>query len=203
MICQIEGCSREAVRDSKTICEMHYYRRRRGGTFERRANYEGKANHSAGYVLVKDKAHPLAHETGYIYEHRKVAYQKYGDALPGCELCGCQISWANCHIDHIDNDKQNNSPDNLRPTCCKCNTGRIPQRQGVDSPVAIPIIWNGESKTAVQWANDPRVPVSATAIARRLKKGYPIDVALTAAPRRLPSKRDSGVTGRIEFAGYI
>lgn len=70
---------------------------------------------------------------GYIkigsrYEHRIVLYDTIGDGPHQCPECGIAINWNqprgsehNLEVDHIDWDRQNNHPDNLRPICRPCN----------------------------------------------------------------------------------
>lgn len=43
MTCQIPGCDRAATRTASTICEMHYYRMRRTGTYDLRPTDERQA----------------------------------------------------------------------------------------------------------------------------------------------------------------
>lgn len=58
---------------------------------------------SNGYILVRvGKNHPLADVRGYAYEHRVVAEEKIGRSLLDNE-----------HVHHVDENKQNNSPENL------------------------------------------------------------------------------------------
>lgn len=63
----------------------------------------GRTVASNGYVLVKMPGHPLADCRGYVYEHRLVAQSMIGRPLHEGE-----------EVHHIDRNKQNNSPDNLR-----------------------------------------------------------------------------------------
>lgn len=64
----------------------------------------GRSVASNGYVLVRvGKDHHLADVRGYAYEHRLVAEQKVGRRLRSGEI-----------PHHIDGNKQNNAPENLR-----------------------------------------------------------------------------------------
>lgn len=69
----------------------------------RNSNWRGgRTVTSHGYVLVKDPDNPMAHETGYVYEHRLVASQVLGRELSADEV-----------VHHVDGNKQHNMPANL------------------------------------------------------------------------------------------
>jgi len=56
-----------------------------------------------GYIRIYKPEHPAANKVGYIYEHRLVMEQKIGRLLKPGEI-----------VDHIDRNRSNNHPDNLR-----------------------------------------------------------------------------------------
>lgn len=79
-----------------------------------------------GYVVLRYQFdHPLASFYGELLEHRKVLYEKIGPGSHPCHWCGKMREWANggqgIHVDHLDDDKLNNNPDNLVPSCKRCN----------------------------------------------------------------------------------
>ena len=92
-----------------------------------------------GYrVLTGLQGHPLARRTrgfrgrGEVMEHRKVLYDAIG---PGPHLChwGCgkSLGWGGIGgiiVDHLDDDRLNNSPENLVPSCNHCNMYRAKTR---------------------------------------------------------------------------
>ncbi|TCD13594.1 HNH endonuclease [Lelliottia amnigena] len=182
MKCKVEGCDRECKHyPGKGICQMHYFRMMRYGTYELTKVGKGKerTSNAKGYQMLKLPNYPLAMANGAVYEHRKVIYDRYGDVLPPCEKCGKEVTWKTAHIDHIDEVVDNNAESNLRVLCRACNVMR--------SRVHIPehtkkgragITFSGETKTATEWARDPRVSVAGNTIKLRLKKGMSVEDAL-------------------------
>jgi 5-methylcytosine-specific restriction endonuclease McrA len=66
--------------------------------------------------------HPLDTGVGAVYVHRLVLWEKLAGTDTYCHWCGDPLDWGSTlHIDHLDNDKDNNDPANLVPSCDKCN----------------------------------------------------------------------------------
>ncbi|AFR03268.1 HNH endonuclease [Pectobacterium carotovorum] len=182
MKCKVEGCERECTHyPRKGICQMHYFRMMRYGTYEltRSGKRKDRSHNAKGYQMLHLPNHPLAMANGTVYEHRKVVYDKYGDDLPPCEKCGKHIDWKTAHIDHKDEVVDNNKPENLRVLCRACNVMRarvyIPEHTKKGRSA---ITYEGVTKTASEWARDPRVNVSACTIQVRIKRGMSIEDAL-------------------------
>lgn len=182
MKCKVEGCDRECTHyPGKGICQMHYFRMMRFGTYEltKKGKRQARSHNSKGYQMLFLPDHPLAMANGSVYEHRKVVYDRHGENLPPCELCAKSVNWKTVHIDHIDDSVDNNEPANLRVLCRACNTMRarvhIPQHT-VKRRHAI--TFEGITKTATEWARDPRVRVAGNTIVLRLKKGMTVEQAL-------------------------
>ncbi|QDF18805.1 HNH endonuclease [Gordonia phage SCentae] len=86
---------------------------------------------SRGYFVRTGVIHPLTGKgelSGNVYEHRLVLWDKLGceslDCRHECHWCGRELTWATLKADHVDEDKTNNDPENLVPSCNGCNTYR-------------------------------------------------------------------------------
>src|SRR5680860_909014 len=126
-----------------------------------------------GYVLVFLPDHPLSRKSGLVFEHRKIIYDIYGENLPPCEFCGKESRWhsRSTHIDHIDFNRQNNDPSNLRVLCNPCNVGRD-RKPPAEWKGTIAVEMNGYIKTPEEWSREEGVEVCGATIRRRLKNGY-------------------------------
>lgn len=173
MCCRVDGCENEVRYKIKRLCQKHYHRIYRNGHLKlKQIKAVERRENPAGYVLLHIPNHPLANKNGYVYEHRKVAYDKYNVCGIVCDICGKPLEWSGkgSHIDHIDGDVKNNSEENLRPLCITCNTRRNLKPMHARSN-SISITFNGETKTASEWERDERVTVSRVTIKRRIESG--------------------------------
>lgn len=187
MQCKIEGCGRDAAYKEQGVCQKHYFRFMRFGTYELTQSRKYRTQNPAGYQKLYEPNHPLANMDGNVYEHRFIIYNKYGCILPDCEICGKPTVWETCHIDHKDNDVTNNAESNLRPVCNPCNTRRFyPEQHTIKG--RYPITYGGVTKTASEWARHPGVDVSHATIKRRLAIGMSVYAALYA-----PKKTHNGI----------
>jgi hypothetical protein len=176
--CTVDGCTRMANRTGLGLCEVHYYRKRRNGSTE----LTGLGNpedveHSAGYMLRRAKGHPMAVGGSRAYVHRMVYYDAYGEGPFACKWCGKEVTWDNLHIDHLNEDKKDNSLSNLAASCCKCNTGRGMEMKKARRAAKSGIEMNGEIHTINGWAE--LIGISRPALVARIKKGWPLEKALS------------------------
>ena len=94
---------------------------------QRRAEFDRYISKQGYVVLRYQHDHPLASRHGELLEHRAVLYAKIGPGPHPCHWCGKQREWGGpggIHADHLDTDRQNNDPENLVPSCKKCNGDR-------------------------------------------------------------------------------
>ena len=101
-----------------------------------------------GYRYVNgDYDHPLYVKGQFLLEHRKVLYDKIGSGPHPChwsEAYGCgrrSLEWKGLSglvVDHLDDDKLNNTPENLVPACSSCN-----MRRGRELAAFYSLIQNG------------------------------------------------------------
>lgn len=183
LMCKVLDCSREAVYEKQQVCQKHYFRYMRYGTYDltrKKAKYRIMTPN--GYYKVYEPTYTRINpHNGYVWEHRKVLYDKHGDVVPPCELCGKILTWETCQTDHIDEDKTNNKPDNLRPTCVSCNTNR-------NERVFPKYELDGKVLTISQWSKEPGVTCCRANIMRRLLRGMSFRDALYA--KNLTHPRD-------------
>lgn len=170
MRCTAKGCDRDIRYRSLELCQKHYFRLWRTGTTDARKPNPRLVTPN-GYVRVYAPDHTLAEKNGYVLEHRKVAFDDINGELKSCSLCGIDIDWTNCHVDHIDNNRQNNAPENLRPTCIGCNVMRSRLKPQHEYAHFQALTCRGRTMTPTEWARQPGVVVSASTIRRQLKLG--------------------------------
>lgn len=169
MDCIIDGCTRMAKYKNPAVCQTHYHRKYRTGTYdliERKARY--RRSNAAGYQRLHEPLHPLANSDGYVYEHRMVFHDQKNSTPSECAMCGCSIEWSTLHIDHINEDVTDNSPDNLRAVCRGCNVMRGHTAESMGKWF---LTVDGETRSATGWSRHPDCKVSPGTITRRMHSG--------------------------------
>jgi len=177
--CTIEGCQSVACRDKDTICEAHYMRRRRNGSFDVvNTVTDGNLVHSGGYLLEYAPGHPLrAGSHSRVYQHRVVYYDAHGDGPFSCHCCGKSVSWSDMHVDHLNDVVTDNRIENLAAACAVCNQQRGRHKMA-KTMRANGVIWSahGLSMCKAEWAK--YLGVSRNTIESRLSRGASLEAAL-------------------------
>ncbi len=176
MKCKIDGCDRDCMYKKDQLCQKHYFRFMRYGTYELTMKPRQKTRvHSAGYICLFMPEHPLANANGEVYEHRYVLYEKYGENIPSCEICGALTTWMSrdAHVDHINENKADNRESNLRILCNSCNVRRANKPENyINRAHTHTITIDGVSMTPAGWSKVEGVSVCGNTIIRRMLAGY-------------------------------
>lgn len=111
-------------------CEMHYGRLRRNGHLDLLSHAPAHIT-SNGYVVLNGQAmHPLRRPSGpAVLAHRDVLFRTLGSGPHPCHWCRMSLRWDRTYprdrdgltVDHLDANTTNNEPDNLVPSCGRCN----------------------------------------------------------------------------------
>jgi hypothetical protein len=76
--------------------------------------------------------HPLEtpRSRGVVGEHRLILFDAIGPGVHPCHWCADPVAWhpqpgeSLLVVDHVDEDTTNNDPENLVPSCRRCNQRR-------------------------------------------------------------------------------
>jgi len=182
--CSVDGCEENTGYGRKIYCEKHYMRLIRHGTTEK-AKPKDHYIHSGGYVVLRCPEHPLSKKRGAAteYEHRVVFYNKHGEGPFKCHWCGMPLSWDDKEmtIDHLNSIRNDNSAENLVPSCGRCNSKRGEGKMAITMRKRGRIIKaQGESMCLGEWAR--RLGVSRASLNWRIKR-WGEDKAISVAPR--------------------
>ena len=120
-ICTVTDCDRKPT--ALGLCQLHYMRyRRHGDTSNLKEGYVRKVHN---YQEAWDPKHILAKANGRVAVHRVVLFDKIGYGPHLCSIGNEHINWRyGLETDHIDNDVENNTPENVRAVCKSCNLAR-------------------------------------------------------------------------------
>jgi hypothetical protein len=138
--CSVAGCEKPARSGSAAHCTMHYHRLYRHGSLERSAVGSGiTVSKGRRYKAHFNRTHPLAPPSGRIYRHREVLYDAIGAGPHPCHWCGVELTWSvdprgsqtEIVVDHLNGIGDDNRPENLVPSCARCNSGRAIQARSV------------------------------------------------------------------------
>lgn len=111
---------------------MRYSRLRRTGSAggaerQRAVRGTGYTDPTTGYRVISNRHHPTSDSGGHCLEHRVVLFDSIGPGEHPCHWCGRAVAWFGrppLVVDHLDEDKVNNDPSNLAPSCIACNALR-------------------------------------------------------------------------------
>lgn len=186
-ICTIDKCGKPARTQSSDYCKMHYHRIYRNGTLGSYPKRKTSYVHSQGYIIEYAKNHPLSVKN-YVYQHRRVYYDNYGNGPFKCAWCEGDLYWDNLHIDHLDDNKKNNHISNLVASCPSCNQnrGKFKRRHLWKHPRWI--TFRDETKCLSDWALE--LGISHAALATRLAK-WDFERALTESKGNRGPRRKS------------
>lgn len=179
--CEVADCGKPTRTKSAELCKMHYHRLYRTGALELRAPQAAR-EHSGGYIVRCAPGHPLVArlKKPYEYEHRIVYYDAHGEGPFPCFWCSKEVTWDTLHIDHLDDEKKNNRPDNLVASCPVCNQARGKHKAAAKMRAAGKIIeYGGRSMCVSEWARE--LGISHVSLNWRLEHGWPVEDALTKA----------------------
>lgn len=103
------------------------------------------------------KGHPIAPPGGVVAAARLVLYEKIGPGPHACHWCGTEVEWKRGVVpgaliaDHLNWDRNDDSPDNLVPACNPCNVNR--QRKFEKRALKadeLTVVWGGARTRAIE-----------------------------------------------------
>ena len=107
--------------------------------------------------MVRAPGHPIAPPSGMLAVARLVLFDKVGPGPHPCHWCGVEVDWKTGLVngaliaDHLNWDRNDDSPENLVPACLPCNTNR--QREHQDRALQdddLTMMWGGYRTRAVR-----------------------------------------------------
>jgi len=151
---------------------MHYMRMYRYGRLDKKKRKYRFVSDN-GYYCIHEPEHPLVSKNGYVYEHRYVYYNEVSKDTGDCRMCGKELTWVSACIDHINENKKDNRPENLRPLCMQCNAQRSRKEEWIRNKRVMTLTIDGETHSVAQWVKKSGVDISPSTVIRRKKvMGY-------------------------------
>jgi HNH endonuclease len=171
-ICHAEGCNRTVISRNNPHCELHYWRMKRWNTTDDINPPKERYKTADGYILIRRPDHPLCRESmnGRVFEHRIVYYENHGEGPFHCHWCGIPITWHTLHIDHVDDNRQNNSPVNLVASCQVCNHKRGLKKMATHPRARRFIEHEGKTMCLADWAREKGMHIDK--LRGRLNRGW-------------------------------
>lgn len=177
--CCVDGCNKETRAGGKNAiyCMMHYHRLYRYGTLERSKclglTYARKSDGRKLKTIEKD--HPLVSENtnNVTYLSRILLYEKHkNDTELKCNWCGVVLNIKTFEADHVDENPENDTIENLVLSCSSCNAERSrakAYRNFIDK-CCVKIELDGKTWTTKEIAE--KHGISYNSVNARLKKGW-------------------------------
>lgn len=192
MTCKASGCQKHANRIGAGLCEAHYMRQRRYGDCDHHQELEPVRYHTQGYRMVLAAGHPVARGKARAYEHRVVFYDAHGAGPFSCHWCGKRVGWSDMHVDHLNDDVQDNRVANLVAACPGCNLHRNEENMRASMRRRFGVTIDGVTMTYSEWA--ARAGISLNSLKARIAAGWDMKRAVTeprgvTGPRRAATAR--------------
>ncbi|WP_409017057.1 HNH endonuclease [Arthrobacter sp. MP_2.3] len=145
----------------------------RHGSVDKTAHRSGVGKPDAEYRRVRQSGHPLADKYGRLWEHRAVLYDSCGAGPQECHYCSAPLDWAAdklapnaVQVDHLNDKRDDNRPENLVPCCRRCNVAKGQERR---HDALLDAGWWSAKDTSRTRGQAPRSRIkSSTAAARTL-----------------------------------
>lgn len=205
-ICSVESCGKTARSRTAQLCEMHYARVRRHGSTDKKSNLKpGLLEHSGEYLLEHLPGHPLSRASKRVYQHRAVFHQHHGDGPFRCHWCSKPVTWDDMHVDHLNDQVQDNRIENLVASCPQCNQKRgLPKMRHAMKSGGHLVTAHGLTMCISDWSR--RLGLSRWTLISRLDKGMRPDQAMVSTrantgPRR-KRQPDSGYAYNLSAAHH-
>lgn len=114
--CVAPGCLKKRyVRNGSAHCPMHSWRLKKHGSYDLPVR-------TAVPKYVEQAWYAKGHKE---WKHRTILRAVIGEAPHPCHWCNKMLSWGvDLFVDHVDENKLNNDPHNLVPSCHSCNVNR-------------------------------------------------------------------------------
>lgn len=176
--CTARGCDGAKRSSGAAYCEKHYMRMRRYGSLDRVRVPAERLITAYGYVSVYRPGHPLAYRDGRVLEHRAAYFDAHGHGPFECHWCGVTVTWDTLHIDHLNDEKTDNSLSNLVASCAACNVRRgVPKMTKRMREKGVRLRLGDDERCLSEWAQ--HLDISMAALQWRLKN-WSVRKALTA-----------------------
>lgn len=130
--CTVPECQNPPRTAKADWCKKHYHRWYRHGDVNACATESGISVSKGRRYLIRDMpGHPLAKTSGKVYVHQAVLYAAIGPGAHACHWCTTTVRWElgvgeadRLVVDHLNGTGDDNRPENLVPSCNRCNSMR-------------------------------------------------------------------------------